>query len=231
MTTDLDVRVPLALTRAAASGWSAAARRTLDVVVACTVLLVLAPILLVVALLIRIESPGSSIFRQGRVGLGETPFTIYKFRTMYSGADPEPHRKYVVGLLTGQANAHATGPQSPALYKLVHDDRITRVGRVLRRTSLDEVPQLFNVVRGQMTLVGPRPAMRYEVEHYADWQRARFSVKPGVTGLWQVSGRNRRTFEEMVRLDVEYVERRSLWLDVAILARTPWAVLTGRGAV
>lgn len=206
--------------------WAAAARRTLDLAVAVTLLLVLAPVLLLIAALVRIESRGSPIFRQRRVGRGEAPFTVYKFRTMCAGADAAPHRVYVTGLIAGVADAR----EGEHLYKLVGDDRVTRVGRILRRTSLDELPQLVNVVRGEMSLVGPRPVITYEVEHYAPWYRRRFAVKPGLTGLWQVSGRNERTYQEMIRLDVEYVERQSLSLDVSILARTAWVVLTGRGA-
>ena len=205
---------------------SVVARRSLDLSVAVGVLVVLAPLLVLIALLVRMESRGSPIFRQRRVGRDEEPFTVYKFRTMRAGADAAPHRAYVTQLITGETRTL----EGRSLYKLVADDRVTRVGRLLRSTSLDELPQLVNVLRGEMSLVGPRPVIPYEVEHYAAWYRARFAVKPGLTGLWQVSGRNERTYEEMVRLDVEYVERRSLRLDLAILARTAWVLVTRRGA-
>jgi lipopolysaccharide/colanic/teichoic acid biosynthesis glycosyltransferase len=141
-------------------------------------------------------------------------------------ADPRGHRDYVTALIKGQA---ADGGQEN-LYKLAVDDRITPVGRWIRRWSLDELPQLFNVITGDMALVGPRPAIAYEVAEYPNWYLKRFSVKPGLTGLWQVSGRNERTYEEMVRLDIDYAERRSLGLDLSILARTPLTVLARRGA-
>ena len=204
----------------------AAARRTLDLVTAITVLILLAPVLAVIAVLVRLETPGSPIFRQRRLGRNEVPFTVYKFRTMGADASPECHRAYVTALISGEAQSRG----ARSLYKLADDDRVTRVGRFLRRTSLDELPQLINVVRGEMSLVGPRPVIPYEAEQYAGWYRARFAVKPGLTGLWQVSGRNERTYEEMVRLDIEYVERRSLRLDLAILLRTAWVLVTGKGA-
>lgn len=206
--------------------WPAAARRALDLTVAVSLLLLLAPLLVVIAALVRLESPGSPVFRQRRVGRDEVPFTVYKFRTMRAGADAAPHRAYVAQLITGETETSARR----GLYKLVGDDRVTRVGRLLRRTSLDELPQLVNVVRGEMSLVGPRPVIPYELEHYPGWYRGRFAVKPGLTGLWQVSGRNERTYEEMVRLDIEYVERQSLRLDLAILARTAWILVTLKGA-
>jgi lipopolysaccharide/colanic/teichoic acid biosynthesis glycosyltransferase len=230
MSTDELTHRHLVPARSAASPGSVAASRALDITVAVAVLLVLAPLLLLIAVLIRMESPGSPIFRQRRVGRDEVPFTVYKFRTMRAGADPAPHRAYLVSQITGESAVPDGNGQTPVpIYKLARDDRITRVGRVLRRTSLDEIPQMLNVVRGQMALVGPRPAIQYEVDHYPQWFHERFAVKPGVTGLWQVSGRNQRTFEEMIRLDVEYARRRSLLLDLSILARTPWAVLTAKG--
>jgi lipopolysaccharide/colanic/teichoic acid biosynthesis glycosyltransferase len=146
---------------------------------------------------------------------------------MRHGADAEPHRRYVEALITGQAPAAADGSQ---LYKLTADDRVTRVGRFLRRTSLDELPQLWDVIRGRMSLVGPRPAIPYELQHYRTHWFARFEVKPGITGLWQVSGRSELTFEEMVQLDIKYVGLRSIWLDARILARTMLVLIHRRGA-
>jgi lipopolysaccharide/colanic/teichoic acid biosynthesis glycosyltransferase len=206
--------------------WQAVVRRFLDIALAVASVLVLSPILIALAIAIRLDSPGPAFFRQRRVGVGEREFTVLKFRSMRSDADPRGHREYVTALIQGRV----TNGGSKDLYKLAVDDRITPVGRWIRRWSLDELPQLFNVIAGQMSLVGPRPAIPYEVDEYPSWYRARFAVKPGMTGLWQVSGRNERTYEEMVRLDIEYAERRSLLLDLSILARTPLTVLARRGA-
>jgi lipopolysaccharide/colanic/teichoic acid biosynthesis glycosyltransferase len=201
------------------------ARRTLDIGVAAVVLLLMAPVIAVVALTVRLSSPGPVFFRQRRLGRSMRPFTVLKFRTMRADADSALHRDYVRSLIGTDA------PENPPdnLYKLVVDPRVTRVGRVLRSWSLDEVPQLWNVLRGDMSLVGPRPVIEYEVEQYPDWYLRRFAVKPGLTGLWQVSGRNERTYEEMIRFDVEYAERRSLWMDLRILARTAIVVMRRQG--
>lgn len=201
-----------------------AARRTLDIVVAGTILLVLSVPLLLIAIAIRIDSGGPALFRQQRVGRDRRVFTMFKFRTMYRDADVTPHREYVRSLIDGN---HEGGGN---LYKLSVDDRITRVGRVLRAWSLDELPQLINVLVGQMALVGPRPVIPYEVEMYPDAYLRRFKVKPGLTGLWQVSGRNERTYDEMVRFDIEYAESASLMLDLRILAKTMPVVLRRQGA-
>ncbi len=206
--------------------WQALARRFIDLFGAGVVIVLLSPLLIGLAIAIRLDSPGSALFRQRRVGLGKREFTVFKFRSMRSDADPRGHRDYVTALIKGKAD----GVGKENLYKLAVDDRITPVGRWIRRWSLDELPQLFNVIAGDMSLVGPRPAIPYEVAEYPSWYLDRFSVKPGLTGLWQVSGRNERTYEEMVRLDIEYAERRSLFLDLSILARTPFTVLARRGA-
>ena len=206
--------------------WQAMARRFIDLLGAGVVILLLSPLLIALTIAIRLDSPGPALFRQRRVGLGKREFTVFKFRSMHSDADPRGHRDYVTALIKGKA---ADGGQKN-LYKLAVDDRITPVGRWIRRWSLDELPQLFNVIAGDMSLVGPRPAIPYEVAEYPSWYLDRFAVKPGLTGLWQVSGRNERTYEEMVRLDIEYAERRSLFLDLSILARTPFTVLARRGA-
>jgi lipopolysaccharide/colanic/teichoic acid biosynthesis glycosyltransferase len=201
------------------------ARRTLDIGVAAVVLLLMAPVIAIVALTVRLSSPGPIFFRQRRLGRSMRPFTVLKFRTMRADADSALHRDYVRSLIGTDA------PENPPdnLYKLVVDPRVTKVGRFLRSWSLDEVPQLWNVLRGEMSLVGPRPVIEYEVEQYPDWYLRRFAVKPGMTGLWQVSGRNERTYEEMVRFDVEYAERRSLWMDLRILARTAIVVMRRQG--
>jgi lipopolysaccharide/colanic/teichoic acid biosynthesis glycosyltransferase len=167
---------------------SDALRRTLDVVVAGGALLVLSPLLLALALVVRLDSKGPALFRQRRVGRGRREFTMLKFRTMYADADATPHRQYVQALIQEDRS-----PERGCLYKLSVDDRVTRVGRFLRSWSLDELPQLINVLRGQMALVGPRPVIPYEVELYPATYLGRFDVKPGLTGLWQVSGRNERT--------------------------------------
>ena len=149
---------------------------------------------------------------------------MLKFRTMRSGADSSPHREYVRSLIDSDA-----GEAHGGLYKLVVDDRVTRVGRRLRDWSLDEIPQLWNVIRGEMSLVGPRPVVPYEVEHYPERYLQRFVVKPGLTGLWQVSGRNERSYDEMIRFDIEYAQQRTLVLDVVILMKTVWVVLRRKG--
>jgi lipopolysaccharide/colanic/teichoic acid biosynthesis glycosyltransferase len=203
-------------------------RRTFDLVVGLLLILLLGPVLIGVALAVRLDSRGPALFRQRRVGHEEREFTLFKFRSMRVDADPRGHREYVTALIKGEGSAPEGGREN--LYKLAVDNRITPVGRWIRRWSLDELPQLFNVVRGDMTLVGPRPAIPYEVGEYPAWYRERFAVKPGLTGFWQVSGRSERTYEEMVRLDIEYVERRSIGLDLLILLKTPWVVLSRKGA-
>jgi len=196
--------------------------RVLDVTIALLLLLVVAPILLVTFIAIRVSSPGPAIFRQRRLGQDGKPFTVLKFRTMRADADETKHKDYVHELIRSE---DAKGSSRDQLYKLVVDDRITGVGRLLRKTSLDELPQFWNVIRGDMSLVGPRPVIPYEVEIYPDWYRERFGVKPGLTGLWQVSGRNRRTYEEMVELDIQFVRSHSIGLYLRILLKTVPAVL------
>jgi lipopolysaccharide/colanic/teichoic acid biosynthesis glycosyltransferase len=203
-------------------------RRGFDLSFSLALILLLSPLLIGIALAVRLDSRGSALFRQRRVGHNEREFTLYKFRSMRVDADPRGHQEYVTALIKGENASQESGGES--LYKLAVDNRITPVGRWIRRWSLDEFPQLFNVVKGDMTLVGPRPAIPYEVSEYPSWYRQRFSVKPGLTGYWQVSGRNERTYEEMVRLDIEYAERRSLGLDLLILLKTPWVVLSRKGA-
>jgi lipopolysaccharide/colanic/teichoic acid biosynthesis glycosyltransferase len=201
------------------------ARRALDVSIAGTALLVLVPVIVVAAIAVRLSSPGPVLFRQRRLGRHMRPFTVLKFRTMKADADSAVHKEYVRQMIGTQPEE----PPREGLYKLAVDDRITGVGRFLRSWSLDEVPQLWNVLRGEMSLVGPRPVIEYEVEQYPDWYLRRFAVKPGLTGLWQVSGRNELSYEDMVRFDIEYAERRSLWLDLRILARTALVVVRRQG--
>ena len=201
--------------------------RALDIVVALPALILHSPLLLIIAATVRLESPGPGFFNQRRIGRSLKPFTIYKFRTMTAGASHDRHREFVQSLIAGARPEPIDG--NPR-FKLASDDRITRVGRFLRRSSLDELPQLWNVLRGDMSLVGPRPPIPYEVEHYPTHWFRRFEVKPGITGLWQVSGRCELTLEEMIDLDVAYVERRSLRLNLWILVCTLPAMLTSRGA-
>jgi lipopolysaccharide/colanic/teichoic acid biosynthesis glycosyltransferase len=225
MSVDVSTMAELTRTVARPRPATSLARRALDVSVAGTVLLLMVPVIAVAAIAVRLSSPGPVLFRQRRLGRNMRPFTVLKFRTMRADADSALHRDYVRSLIGTQPPEDA--PDN--LYKLVIDPRVTRVGRFLRSWSLDEVPQLWNVLRGEMSLVGPRPVIEYEVEQYPDWYLRRFAVKPGLTGLWQVSGRNEKTYEEMVRFDIEYAERRSLWLDLRILARTALVVMRRQG--
>jgi len=201
--------------------------RAFDIVAASALLILFMPLMLVIAVVIRFESRGRAIFRQRRLGRSQSQFTVHKFRTMQQGASQDVHREFVLGLIAGQAPPETEeGPR----FKLAGDDRITRAGRILRRYSLDELPQLWDVLRGDMSLVGPRPALPYEAERYPAHWFGRFAVKPGITGLWQVSGRSELTMEEMIRLDLEYVERRSLRLNIWVVLRTLPAVVSARGA-
>lgn len=203
--------------------------RCLDMLIAAVGVIACAPVLLFVCVAIRLEGGGPAIFRQRRLGRDKRPFTIHKFRTMKLEADPKVHREYVQQLISGIETTHADG-EGQDLYKLAADDRVTRVGRVLRKTSLDELPQIFDVLRGRMSLVGPRPVIPYEAELYPPSYERRFAVKPGMTGLWQVNGRSERTYREMVELDIVWVERNSVWLYLSVVARTPWVLLCRRGA-
>jgi lipopolysaccharide/colanic/teichoic acid biosynthesis glycosyltransferase len=204
-------------------------KRIFDLVGALVCLFLLSPLLAAVAVLVRLTTPGPALFRQTRLGRDRRTFMLYKFRTMDDGCGDEVHRRYVRSLLT--ADDPPVGAQGGCLYKLEGDARITRLGRVLRRLSLDELPQLFNVVKGDMSLVGPRPALPWEAELFRPPYDQRFIVMPGITGLWQVSGRSRLTFKQALELDVEYAHRHSFTLDLVILLKTIPAVLTTRGAL
>jgi lipopolysaccharide/colanic/teichoic acid biosynthesis glycosyltransferase len=208
-------------------------KRTMDVIGSILILILFSPVFLAIALAIAISSRGPVLFRQQRIGQYGKPFTFLKFRSMQANNDPSAHKEYVAQLIAGNAQPFQSNGngQGAGVYKLTNDARVTRVGAFLRRSSLDELPQVFNVLMGHMSLVGPRPALPYEVAAYKTWHRRRIlEVKPGITGLWQVNGRCRLTFDEMVRLDIRYARSWSPWVDMKILLRTPQAVLVGDGA-
>jgi lipopolysaccharide/colanic/teichoic acid biosynthesis glycosyltransferase len=208
-----------------------AAKRAIDVLGSALGLLIGSPLFLVIASAIKFSSKGPVFFRQQRVGQYGAPFVFLKFRSMSVDNDCGIHRDYVRALISGRAERKSPSGKSQGVYKLTRDPRVTRIGALLRRTSLDELPQLYNVLKGEMSLVGPRPAIPYEVEAYESWHRRRvLEAKPGLTGLWQVTGRSSVTFDDMVRLDVRYAMSRSLWLDLMILMQTPRAVMLGEGA-
>ena len=206
-----------------------ASKRVLDVMGSLTLLTLLSPLLLLIASLVRLTSRGPVFFKQVRVGQDAKTFTILKFRTMRVNVDHALHQAFVTSFIKSGNSAQKSGRTS--LFKIANDPRITPIGRMLRKTSLDELPQFWNVLRGEMSLVGPRPPIPYEVEQYASWHRRRvLEAKPGITGLWQVNGRSRTTFDEMVRLDLRYARTYSLWTDLKILVATPMAVIAGKGA-
>lgn len=199
-------------------------KRAMDIFVSTTALIALSPLLILLAILIRLDSKGPVFFVQDRVGLNGRLFPMIKFRSMRTDADDAEHKKYLQELIKGNV-AHALDEDGNPVYKIIDDPRITRLGKFIRKTSLDELPQLFNVFRGEMSLVGPRPPIQYEVDEYEDWHVRRLNIRPGITGLWQVSGRNRLSFEEMVQLDIQYIEHWSFLLDLKILFRTIPVVL------
>jgi len=208
---------------------SASAKRAIDILGSALLLLLLAPLMIVAAALVKLTSKGPVFFKQPRVGRMAVPFMILKFRTMRVDVDHALHHEFVTQFIKSSAFRQETSSDAP--FKIAHDPRITGVGRLLRKTSIDELPQLWNVLRGEMSLVGPRPPLHYEVEQYEAWHRRRvLDVKPGITGLWQVTGRSRTTFDEMVRLDLRYARSQSLWTDIKILLATPRAVVSGKGA-
>ena len=208
-----------------------ALKRGMDIVGSLMLLTVLSPVFFAIAAAIKLTSRGPVLFRQQRIGEHGTAFTFLKFRSMYINNDASQHKEYVRQLIAGQAAKQPTNGAGEGIFKLTNDPRITAVGNFLRRTSLDELPQFFNVLRGEMSLVGPRPPVPYEVEAYATWHRRRLlEAKPGITGLWQVQGRSRVGFDEMVRLDLRYARNCSPLLDLKILMQTPKAVIAGNGA-
>ncbi|UCE04258.1 MAG: sugar transferase [Candidatus Latescibacterota bacterium] len=223
----------------------------MDLAIAGLILLLSAPLFLIVAVLIKLSSPGPVLFVQKRVGRNGRVFDFFKFRTMKHNSDDSVHREFAANFIRGNGKnqprddaEHATSPRGSSagngtcseplaqdqVYKLTWDPRITGIGRFLRRTSLDELPQLINVLRGDMSIVGPRPPVVYELEHYQDWHKRRLGAKPGITGLWQVSGRSSVPFDEMVQLDLYYIDHRSTSMDLRIMARTLPVMIKGDGA-
>jgi len=214
-------------------------KRLLDLILASLALLISAPLLIIIALCILVDSGWPVIFSQTRIGAKRwirdgygywqrSKFTCYKFRSMVKDADALVHKAYIEAYVSGCVEASG---ETEVKYKLNNDARVTRVGRILRKTSLDELPQLVNVIRGDMSLVGPRPDVPYAVKCYQPWQYGRLAALPGITGLWQTHGRCNVSFDEMVRMDIEYINNQSFWLDLKILLLTIPAVLSGEGAV
>ena len=207
-------------------------KRWLDLTIAAIVIVLLAPIWVVIGVLVRLTSPGPALFRmKGVIEKDGRRFTLYKFRTMEQNSDAGIHKEAFGRFAQGQALSmmNRNGVFVP-VYKVVDDPRITPFGRLLRKTGLDEIPQLLNVIRGEMSIVGPRPSQDYEYQYYNDQQRRRFTVLPGITGLHQVTARSEVPFDEMVRLDLQYIDTRSVWLDLGIMLKTAWVMVRGRGA-
>lgn len=205
-------------------------KRVMDVAGSAAALVILSPVYAAIALAIKMNSKGPVLFRQERLGQYGKPFTVLKFRSMRTDCDPRIHQEYVNQFIAGQVEGKASDGSAP-VFKIQKDPRVTTIGRFLRKTSLDELPQFWNVLRGDMSLVGPRPPIAYEFKVYDVWHRRRvLEIKPGITGLWQVHGRSRTRFDDMVRLDLKYARVWSIWLDLKILVQTPAAVFNGEGA-
>ncbi|MHB8840622.1 MAG: sugar transferase [Candidatus Aquicultor sp.] len=203
-------------------------KRTLDLAGSIAGLVLLSPLFLLLAVMVKVDSPGPALFSQKRVGRNQKEFTFYKFRSMYANCDERLHHDYMAKLISTGAQESLKGKDG--CFKLEEDPRVTRIGRFLRKSSLDELPQLVNVLKGDMSLVGPRPAIGYEVEMYEPWHMGRLAVKPGITGLWQVSGRSEKDFQEMVELDLDYIDNWSVWFDLKIIMKTFVVVFSRQGA-
>ncbi|MCB8943135.1 MAG: sugar transferase [Ardenticatenaceae bacterium] len=201
-------------------------KQAFDILAASLGMFFIWPILLIVSVLIKLESDGPVFYKQERVGENGRPFTMYKFRSMKVNNDDKIHREHVTRLIA----ENTTLKNGENSLKMKHDPRVTRIGRFIRKTSVDELPQLFNVLRGEMSLVGPRPPLPYEVEVYKEWHMQRLEALPGITGSWQVDGRNQVSFDEMVRMDIAYIERQSFWLDLWLILKTPLALFSAKGA-
>jgi exopolysaccharide biosynthesis polyprenyl glycosylphosphotransferase len=199
--------------------WPQVSKRCMDVAVSLIALILAGPVILLAMLLIKLDSAGPVFFVQKRVGLNGRTFRMLKLRSMRSNADPKIHRQYLQQLIKLGTAAKVDGGGKP-VYKLVNDPRVTRIGKFIRKTSIDELPQFINVLRGEMSMVGPRPPLKYEVDEYEEWHYKRLNIRPGITGLWQVSGRSRLTYEQMIQLDIAYIENWSLWADIKILFKT-----------
>jgi exopolysaccharide biosynthesis polyprenyl glycosylphosphotransferase len=220
----------MSLGEPALKGAGLVAKRFVDLSISGIAVIVFAPLLGLIAILVKASSPGPVLFRQIRAGRNGTPFTFFKFRTMKHNIDDTIHREYATNFIGGKELRLRDERNDTKIYKMPDDPRITPIGRVLRRTSLDELPQLFNVVKGEMSLVGPRPPIAYELTIYKEWHKRRLKAKPGITGLWQVSGRSSVPFHDMVLLDLYYINRWSLTLDIEIILKTIPVVLCGKGA-
>jgi len=197
-------------------------KRMLDISGSLTVLILLSPLLITISILIKIVSPGPVLFKQSRVGYGGKEFKFLKFRTMHCNADTSAHQKYLADLIKCES-ASCDKP----MIKIKNDPRIFKFGYFLRETCLDELPQLINVLRNEMSLVGPRPPIPYEVREYSSWHHGRFDCMPGMTGLWQVNGKNKLSFRDMIRLDIQYSRRFTIWMDLLILLKTPFIIISG----
>lgn len=207
-------------------------KRVMDIIGSLIGILLFSPIMILTAITIKITSPGPIIFKQFRLGTRGIRFSFYKFRSMDWNVSDEIHRDYVANLIQGDLKKINQGDRETPLYKMKSDPRVTPVGKIIRKTSIDELPQFFNVLKGEMSLVGPRPPIPYEVEKYEPWHLRRIlEVKPGITGLWQVDGRSKTSFDDMVRLDLRYAQNWSLWLDLKILLKTVRAVIRPQGAL
>jgi lipopolysaccharide/colanic/teichoic acid biosynthesis glycosyltransferase len=203
---------------------------TMDLFGSLVGIILFSPFLFVIAILVKFSSEGPILFRQERIGIFGKPFPFLKFRTMYVGQGQDIHKKFVTRFIKGEMEKPTQPGDASEVYKIKDDPRVTPLGKFLRATSLDELPQFFNVLKGDMSLVGPRPPIPYEYEQYDIWHKGRLvEFKPGITGLWQVEGRSSTSFDEMVRLDLKYMREWSLWLDIRILLKTPWVVFTGKG--
>jgi len=206
-------------------------KRIMDITGSIAGIIIFSPFLILIPILIKLTSPGPVLFRQARVGQYEKNFLFLKFRSMYVNNNEQVHKEYVQNLICKKISCESDGNGGQKVFKITNDKRITPLGKILRKMSLDELPQFFNVLKGEMSLTGPRPPIPYELEKYDSWHLRRvLEIKPGITGLWQVVGRSSTTFDEMVRLDLQYATNWSIWLDIKILLKTPWVLVAGRGA-
>jgi len=202
-------------------------KRALDVFIALLLLIIFGPLMLAIVLAIRLFSPGPILYKQTRIGKNGKPFKMLKFRSMRLENAPDIHREYVIDLILNNHDPKSLGKDT---LKLESDPRITGLGKYLRKWSIDELPQFFNVLKGEMSMVGPRPSLPYEYEVYKDWHKKRVLVLPGITGLWQVTARNLVSFDEQVRIDLAYIQNMNLWLDIKILLMTPYEMIIGKGS-